>query len=286
MYIGGGDLFDTVPDMTLTPGEPYREYLEQYGDFLVNLGDVNGDNYTDIFVGGSLYTPDYTNGIYFGGPDFDSIPDLQLGYDFNCVTAAGDINNDGYNDILISQENGAAGYALIYLGGPDIDSIYDRRILQGEAPMHTYNWGWECEGIGDVNGDRIDDFAVSALSSMDEAYGYVYIFSGWQDPIDVEYDYRAIIPDRFMLDQNYPNPFNLSTTIGFDIPSRQAVSICIFDILGRKIRELLDKSLAAGKYKISWDGLDDTGRAVSSGIYIYRLKAESTNLSRKMILLK
>lgn len=93
-------------------------------------------------------------------------------------------------------------------------------------------------------------------------------------------------PLTFALKQNYPNPFNPTTRIGFELPRAGQVTMVIFNILGQRVRELANRAYAAGKHEITWDGKDDWGTEVSSGIYFYRLRSGSTTLSRKMLLLR
>jgi hypothetical protein len=99
-------------------------------------------------------------------------------------------------------------------------------------------------------------------------------------------DLSGVIPEKFELDQNYPNPFNLTTRITFALPVRSAVRLIIYDLLGRRVRELLAEELPAGYHAITWDGTNDKGRAASSGVYLYRLVAGDFDHSRKMIMIK
>ena len=92
--------------------------------------------------------------------------------------------------------------------------------------------------------------------------------------------------DRFHLSQNYPNPFNHSTEIEYQIPFASAVDIAIYAISGKRIRMLLKKSQQPGIYKIQWDGKDDRGGIVSSGTYLYRIKAKQFSKTRKLLFLK
>jgi hypothetical protein len=94
------------------------------------------------------------------------------------------------------------------------------------------------------------------------------------------------LPERFVLLQNYPNPFNPTTEIEFVIPKPAQVKIEIFNILGEKIATLVDRKLGAGHKAVEWDGKDDQGREVSTGIYFYRLKAKDFTQTKKMVLLK
>ena len=94
------------------------------------------------------------------------------------------------------------------------------------------------------------------------------------------------IPEQFTLYQNYPNPFNPSTSIQYQLPKCSDVKIVIFNLLGQKVYTLVDARMPAGYHNIEWDGRDDTGKVVSSGIYMYRFTATNFTQSRKMLLVR
>ncbi len=89
-----------------------------------------------------------------------------------------------------------------------------------------------------------------------------------------------------VLDQNRPNPFNPSTEIRFSLPNRCAVRLDVFDAAGRLVRILKDCTLGTGQHSIVWDGTNNEGRSVGSGVYFYRLRAGKEAISKKMVLLK
>jgi hypothetical protein len=89
-----------------------------------------------------------------------------------------------------------------------------------------------------------------------------------------------------VLEQNRPNPFNPSTEIRFSIPQRCSVRLEVFDTAGRLIKILRDGAMNAGAHSIMWDGTNDAGRAVGSGIYFYRLSAGKEKIAKKMVLLR
>ncbi|MCG3118407.1 MAG: hypothetical protein ALAOOOJD_00607 [bacterium] len=96
------------------------------------------------------------------------------------------------------------------------------------------------------------------------------------------------IPQAFALQQNYPNPFNPSTTIAFSIPAnyRGGVSLRIYNMLGALVRELVAGELAPGQYSKVWDGLDNAGRTMATGLYVYQLRAGNFSATRKLLLMK
>jgi hypothetical protein len=93
-------------------------------------------------------------------------------------------------------------------------------------------------------------------------------------------------PQVFLLKQNYPNPFNPETNISFSLPERTSVSLVIYNILGKKVKTLVTGELAAGTHTVHWDGGEEAGNSVASGIYFYRLKTDSFDQTRKMVLMK
>jgi hypothetical protein len=95
---------------------------------------------------------------------------------------------------------------------------------------------------------------------------------------------QGVIPTRYALYQNYPNPFNPSTQIRFDLKENRDVRLVIYNVMGQQVRTLISGQMTAGQHVIAWDGTDQQGRTVGSGLYIYRLTAGSFVESRKMLL--
>ncbi len=122
------------------------------------------------------------------------------------------------------------------------------------------DWGW---GV-------IDDSLIlnNQLTGVDE--------SGQSDQL----------PHKFELAQNYPNPFNPTTTIEYSVPRHSPVKVEIFNVLGERVRQLVNERKAAGTYRIDWSGTDDAGRPVATGVYFYRFSADNQVQTRKMLLLK
>jgi flagellar hook assembly protein FlgD len=85
---------------------------------------------------------------------------------------------------------------------------------------------------------------------------------------------------------NYPNPFNSSTTIRYQIESKSDVSLTIINSLGENVKTLVNEIKSAGRYETVWNGKDNFGNPISSGIYFYRLRTENGTLTNKMILLE
>lgn len=94
----------------------------------------------------------------------------------------------------------------------------------------------------------------------------------------------ASLPLTYAMYQNYPNPFNPSTTIAFDLPEVANVRLVIFNIMGQEVRTLYSGQIAAGKHRMLWNGMDNSGHSVSSGVYVYRIEAGHFVSTKKMLL--
>jgi len=98
--------------------------------------------------------------------------------------------------------------------------------------------------------------------------------------------YSAPLPENFQLYQNYPNPFNPGTNISFYLGERSQVELTIYNLLGEKVKTVINSDLAAGSHSITWDGTNQSGSTVASGIYFYKLTAGDKSLIKKMTLMK
>jgi len=121
---------------------------------------------------------------------------------------------------------------------------------------------------GGASGTLIDSFKINRTS------------------VGVNDDEDIILPGAFSLRQNYPNPFNLMTTIEYNLPTKSHVEIRIYNMLGQKVRTLIDETKSVGKYNTTWDGTNVFGVPVATGVYLYRFQAEDHIETKKMLLLK
>ena len=92
--------------------------------------------------------------------------------------------------------------------------------------------------------------------------------------------------NSFALEHNYPNPFNPSTTIEYQLKTSASVRLTVYNLLGQKVRTLVNTRQIAGRHQAVWDGCDESGRPVSSGVYYYRLQAGAKMQTKKMMLLR
>ena len=94
------------------------------------------------------------------------------------------------------------------------------------------------------------------------------------------------VPSSFSNSQNNPNPFNPITNINYSISTKAFVTMKVYNLLGQKITELVSRNTAPGQYSVNWDGTNQSGEQVPSGIYIYSIDTGEFQLSKKMVLMK
>lgn len=156
-----------------------------------------------------------------------------------------------------------------------------------------------------VAGVLVDGFNISpnnalgdGVNANDRPYRstFPYAATPWQG---FEHDHHPLgsdtgvgtqaprdVPQSFGLLQNYPNPFNPTTRISYELSAAGPVSIAVYDIQGRLVKQLVDRDQAAGTHAVTWDGTDQAGRRVASGTYLYRMAKDGQVQARKMLLIK
>jgi len=122
--------------------------------------------------------------------------------------------------------------------------------------------------------------AESSITALREVLEYEPIPTGVDDPSS------TTLPKTFQVNQNYPNPFNPATTIAYSLPERAEVEIVIFNILGQRVTILDEGTRPAGEHTVVWNGIDNSGEAVATGVYFYRVRAGDNVSTKKMLLLK
>lgn len=124
---------------------------------------------------------------------------------------------------------------------------------------------------------------------------FIYSFGTYKIEVRDDHDFGqrvgvdpGFVPPAYTyrLEQNFPNPFNPGTKIYFEIPSTQQVTVVVYNLLGQKVKTVLDEALPPGRHVLPWDGTDERGQAVPAGVYIYRIKAGDFIAARKMILIR
>jgi hypothetical protein len=197
---------------------------------------------------------------------------------FDDIKAAYDFDRDGVVEGVQSEVKGLLARVANALPPPFKDSLIVKPTFNVGQLRAAYNYIFVYrDGSYGVHNAK---YAIGILQKSLELLTGVEM---------VNYD----LPETYRLTQNYPNPFNPTTEFQFSLPRESKVQILIYDILGRKVKTLVDNVIAPGNYKASWDARDDQGLQVASGVYLYRLVAENTSgaaqnfvLTKKMVLLK
>ncbi len=165
-------------------------------------------------------------------------------------------------------------------------------LLVGEAVVNDKGW-FLLHAYGDDKTTSHVDGAVPGEELTFEVNGMAAGVSGnirWTEQESNEVTVFAAgsnpVPTSYALLQNYPNPFNPSTTIQFRLPKVSEVNLTVYNVLGQQVRSLVADVREAGTHTIEWDGRDDNGSTVQSGMYFYRIQMPNFTDSRKMTLLK
>lgn len=300
----------TVPQLTYGPlvlvGPHYYQsdaailYLKNDSSYLYLALDLPGDTSNTISDWISIDIEDDGDSFF----DLDSSEGaLVLRNDFEVGNDVLDFlpQMSTYSDSFVTAGNSAAVTTWQF----GIQSNTGRqqaeiRIPFGDSPKYNLNSGPEKTigiwvGAADASDPYVDGGFV--YSNQIAYWPWQGIFSYYPQeiakvhlsasPTSVPQDEsdRLIVSD-YRLDQNYPNPFNPTTLISYELPDPARVKINIYNILGQKINTLVNEVQVHGKHQVIWDGKDQKGRSVGSGIYFYKIVAGDYTCVRKMIMLK
>lgn len=175
---------------------------------------------------------------------------------------------------------GAINLTILY---SDDDLKAGDSLIGDESLLKIYRWDEGGNSWKYVGGlvDTARDEVTAEISEL----GTFALFTT-KSPVGVDDEPESELPYRFELSQNYPNPFNPVTIIEYSVPSRTDITIDIFNVLGQKVRTLVNEAKAAGSYRIEWNGSDEAGNPVSTGVYLYRFQAGEVVQTKKMLLIK
>ena len=206
--------------------------------------------------------------------------DLQLAYTINIdpddtpYQLIPDLNSNGHDEILFEGTNSGDDIVkIVDLGTQDL--IY----LWGETGSDYY--------FQDMHqAVDSDDLRVHIFKNVNGTVTESSVYSLGVSPSGNQQQPNEIPDEGFRLNQNYPNPFNSSTMISYNMDSPGEVTLKIFDVNGKLVREYSRSQNSGGTYYVHWNGRNNNGEKVASGIYLYAIENRGMSSSKKMILLK
>ena len=157
----------------------------------------------------------------------------------------------------------------------------------GDVTWNSSLAGLDSDGDGVTNGAELQDPSGSwSIGQAQPGTLSLVTNPGDATSTDVIDLGLASTPSEFDLAQNYPNPFNPDTQIRFFLSKSNFVNLEVFNVRGQKIKELVSKQFSAGIYSVEWDGTNDLGEPMRSGVYMYRIQTEQFTDIKRMILMK
>ncbi|MBC8185657.1 T9SS type A sorting domain-containing protein, partial [candidate division KSB1 bacterium] len=210
--------------------------------------------------------------------------DINSPYSFSGIIDEVRISNVArYSDCIVPVELSSFNALL----------VTDGVLLQWQTKTETNNYGFEIEryfnsgwkkitfvcGNGTTSEPKQYLFFDNLLNIVDQGLLLKYRIKQIDTDGSFEYSHEISVvlpvPKKYMLSKNYPNPFNSSTTFRYNIPQSELVQITVYDALGRLVKKLIKKEQPAGVHSVVWDGRNDDGELVATGVYFYSLKVEN-----------
>jgi len=248
--------------------DSYGEWFEIFNadSIVVNLcgwtiRDLGTDNHVIQCDSESLYV--HPGDYFVLGQNGDTTLNggVELDYDYSSIT----LGNSG-DEIILLNENSIEVDRVEYDGGPNFPDPNGASMALLDPAM--------------------DNSVGSNWSTSTEPYGNGDLGTPGAQNFGITINEEPSTPQRILIFQNYPNPFNPVTTIRYELPEQSYVTIVIYDLMGRVVKELVRGRVVSGYHKAVWDGMDSFGKSVGAGVYLYQIRAEGFTQTRKMLLLK
>lgn len=229
------------------------------------VGDVNGDGVPEVAVGSSSNRAELLDGA-----TGERIWAYQAGAQVFSVAAAGDLTGDGVPNVALALGDGR----VVLLDGADGSEVWGQVLGDGTIEQAAEF----ITAVPDVDGSGGVELAAGTR------HGRVALLAGTGEPIVATEDGAA--PASFALEGSFPNPFSEQATIRFRLAEAGPVRLVVYDLLGRRVRVLVDGELPEGAHEVGWDGCDGRGLPAASGLFLYRLEAGRASASGRMTLLR
>lgn len=267
-------LYENIGDGNFTRVASWPPDTEPVRSSGLAWGDIDNDGDLDLFVA----NPFAKNSLYINNAESKANHWVNI----NCTGVFSNRSAIGTKIRINAIINGKSVWQ--YREITSISGAYGQNSLK----VHF--------GLGDAR--VIDKIRIEWPSGLADAYDNVSVNKFYRAVEDknliedtktilaVSNGKKAASAKGFRLAQNHPNPFNPTTTISYSVNRHGNVSLRVYDILGREIRTLVDKTQRAGFHSVVWDGQNNSGEPVASGHYFYRIRAGDFHFVRKMVLLK
>jgi hypothetical protein len=285
--LAGDNAFSAIDEILTSIGSSFDQAFQEFT--IWNYFTYSRADTQTFYSEGHLFDPIFIYGTQEHGSGsypltVNTIPKRPENLGSNYVSfktntgVLGDLNVGFYGDSIATWEVSLIGYKA---GNPPWFSQINLNGLQNGAET-VFDWQLY---------DRI--IMIPAVTTQqDNSFGYAYAATV-DTASDVDEESGETVPSSVKLFQNYPNPFNSTTLIPFTVNSSLLTengpirtSLKIYNILGQEIKTLVDEEKLPGTYEISWDGMDNSGIEVASGIYFYKLRAGQHSQVKKMLLVK
>ena len=258
-----------VPDggvAALDPNDPSQVAVirEATGSAAFNnaLGDLNGDGKAELFF--CNYARSQVNSLAYNGAGDPTL-------------ASNWITSEGFYDDTFVPKPQKADY-------PDTN-VYKAALTEwNDGDISQSHGSFGLKLADDLDGDGRKELVISTIQSY-WSKTWLWVLEATATGVEKE-PWRLVTPNDYKLSQNYPNPFNATTTIEFELPLDKQVKVVVYNSMGQIVRTLVDGFKTQGAHRVVWDGLDNSGNAVASGMYLYSLEFGSFKQVKSMTLLK
>jgi hypothetical protein len=270
-----------------------------YGSSVASAGDVNADGYSDVIVGAQPYSNGETQEgrayVYHGSAtglsavaDWTAESDQQGGYFGFSVATAGDVDDDGFSDVVIAAlyyDNGEIDEGRAYVYHGSVTGLASTAGWTGEGDQTSASFGISAATAGDVNADGYSDVIVGAIAfdngQSDEGRAFVYHGSVpvgvFEPPMNAGFELSEVGPN--------PTPGRCEVLLGLGRPARLAADV--IDASGRRVAVIVDEApYGRGSHRLVWDGQDEASSHAASGVYFLRVRADGETQLRKVVLLR
>ncbi|MCC7431559.1 SBBP repeat-containing protein, partial [bacterium] len=268
-YVTGSTKSSNFP----TTSGAYDTSLDSYDTFVTKLNSSGSSLVFSTFLGGSSYDYGYSVSSDGNGNCFVTGQTISTG--FPTTAGAYDTSNNGNGDAFVTKLN-SSGNSLVY-------STY----LGGNGDETGYSLSLDGSGNCYVTGVTNSSDFPTTVGAYDTSHN-----GGYSDAFVTKFDLFTGIKEQnnlakdFQLEQNFPNPFNPNTTISYTLAKTNNVKLEVYNTNGELVRTLVSEKQNAGSHTSNWNGKDERGNTVSSGVYFYRLATGSFTQTNKMVLLK